>query len=973
MSDKEFGFSIKVLGTDEQVSQLGKVESAIKTLALERSALNKAVKDGTITEEEYGQQIADINLKTQSLKGSKRELERSIEVENELLAEQGGSYNQLSSELNNLRQQYRNLSEEERESAEGTELLQKIDELDTELKDIDASMGQYQRNVGNYGSAFDAVGGQLGQLSPMLGQAQSQFNQINNVLIVVKDSLFGQTAAQEGATVATNAGAVSQKGLAISTSASNTAINAQTKALKLLRVALLATGIGAFVVLIGSLITALASTQRGMDAVNSVLRPLTAFFERLFGLIQNFGLGVFDKLKQAINDPKQAFVDLGNTIQQNVLNRLKAFGLAGQAIVKILKGDFKEGFTELGDAAIQFTTGIENGTEKITSFVEDTKNFVDESVKAGSKLHDLTVQIENDENKLIVTREKLNALYQEQRLLAQDQNATDEERIAALNKAQAAQEELLKAEQAVIDKKIEKKKLENSLNDTSREDERELAQLIAERERVEAQAARKSSTLVSLRSGIIKRQRAEEQKIIEDHNKEIEQKALELAQAEIEAFDTGLSEKVDLIDKTTQYQVLKVRERLANEVISEKEAQKEIAALKEDSIQKQLNAIKNQNVDLLSLRGKLSEELAEIDSLEQTGQSAARKKAILEELEEIDKRNEEIKLKAQELQTELAENVKARKNEDQDWLSELFGIDDEQAGQIKSELQNLAQTLYQGFFQLKEQELQKNLNRELQMIEAQQGKALKASEDRYKREKRLLQKQLSDGEISQEQYNDRLADLDSKLSNEKERIDERYAKKEEQLRQDAFEREKELAISRAKIDAALAVIKAFATMDPISASIYATAIGITTGLQISKIQAQQYALGGVLDGPSHANGGIPLVAEGGEGIINKRSMASRDVLSLTGTPYEIASAINAYRGYGKAFGMGGLAAPTPAPPVSQTQSSTSYHGLTKVEMEMIAERIIQGINDKRVILTQGDREDFDEEVTIVENAQKWST
>lgn len=968
--DKEFGFSIKVLGTDEQVSQLGKVESALKSLANDRAALNKAVKDGTVTEEEYGQQIADINLKTQSLRGSKRELERSIEVENELLAEQGGSYNQLATELNNLRQQYRNLSEEERQSAEGDELLQKIGTLDTELKDIDASMGQYQRNVGNYSSAFNALGGQLTSLSPALGQAQAQFNQINNVLIVVRDSLFGQTAAQEASNVAVQSGVVSQTSLAGATQLTTTATNSQTKSLVLLRAALMATGIGAFVVLIGSLITALLSTQQGMDAVNSVLRPLTAIFQRLFGLIQNFGLGVFDRLKQAINDPKQAFIDLGDAIKENVMNRLEAFGIAGKAIVKILKGDMAEGFKDLGDAFIQVGTGIENGTDKISQFVQDSKEFVEESVKAGSKLHDLQVQIEKDENKLIVTREKLNAIYQEQRLLAQDQNATDQERIAALNKAQAAQEELLRAEQALIDKKIEKKELENSLNDTSRADEKELMQLIAERERADAQASRRTSTLVSLRSGIIKRQRAEEQRIIEANNKKILEEAQKLVDAEIEAIDTGLEEKLNLIDTSNKMQLLKVRERLANEVISEEEAQKEVIAIQEDSIQKQLNAVQNQNIELIALREKLAEELAEVSELEQTGQSAARKEAILKELGEIDKRNEQIVIKTQELQTELAETVKARKEEGTDWLTELFGISGDQAESIKAELSNLAMSLYKGFFDLKEQQLEKNLNRELKMIEAQQAKALAATDDRYKREKRLLQQKLDSGEISQEDYNSRLADLDSKLNNERGRINEKYADKEETLRQEAFEREKDLSIARAKMDAALAVIKAYATMDPISASIFAAAIGVTAGIQIAKIQAQEYALGGLLEGPSHSNGGIPIVAEGGEAIINKRSMASGDVLSLTGTPYEIASAINAYRGYGKAFALGGQV-PYPSAPVSFSRSSNAYQGLTAVEMDEIATRIINGINNKRVILVKDDQDDFEEEVSIVNQVKTW--
>lgn len=69
--------------------------------------------------------------------------------------------------------------------------------------------------------------------------------------------------------------------------------------------------------------------------------------------------------------------------------------------------------------------------------------------------------------------------------------------------------------------------------------------------------------------------------------------------------------------------------------------------------------------------------------------------------------------------------------------------------------------------------------------------------------------------------------------------------------------------------------------------------------------------GGYLVGNSHAEGGIKIKtpegmieAEGGETIINKRSMASDEVLVCEGTPKEIASKVNEY-GDGVQFAEGG--------------------------------------------------------------------
>lgn len=73
--------------------------------------------------------------------------------------------------------------------------------------------------------------------------------------------------------------------------------------------------------------------------------------------------------------------------------------------------------------------------------------------------------------------------------------------------------------------------------------------------------------------------------------------------------------------------------------------------------------------------------------------------------------------------------------------------------------------------------------------------------------------------------------------------------------------------------------------------------------------------GGMLKGPSHDNGGIPVVVtgdnnrpvevEGGEVIINKKSIADNTVYVVKGTPRQIASAINTINGNGRVIENGG--------------------------------------------------------------------
>ena len=79
------------------------------------------------------------------------------------------------------------------------------------------------------------------------------------------------------------------------------------------------------------------------------------------------------------------------------------------------------------------------------------------------------------------------------------------------------------------------------------------------------------------------------------------------------------------------------------------------------------------------------------------------------------------------------------------------------------------------------------------------------------------------------------------------------------------------------------------------------------------MQRKKYNQGGLTKGPSHKNGGIPMVVkstgqkvelEGGEGVINKKSMSDNTQYKVEGTPRQIASAINEINGNGVRFDEG---------------------------------------------------------------------
>lgn len=165
---------------------------------------------------------------------------------------------------------------------------------------------------------------------------------------------------------------------------------------------------------------------------------------------------------------------------------------------------------------------------------------------------------------------------------------------------------------------------------------------------------------------------------------------------------------------------------------------------------------------------------------------------------------------------------------------------------------------------------------------------LEALDERYSAENDKLRLQLANGQITQRKFDRESVKLEAKK-----------LKEEETLKKKAFQKDKDAKIAQAVINGALAITQSFAQLGPIAGAIAAALTAVTTALQIAVISKSKYARGGVLQGPSHSQGGIQTPfgeVEGGEAIINKRST------ELFRTEL---SAIN-QAGGGVAFAQGGV-------------------------------------------------------------------
>jgi hypothetical protein len=372
----------------------------------------------------------------------------------------------------------------------------------------------------------------------------------------------------------------------------STGIGGTSKALKIFKFALAATGIGAILLLFGSLITYLTSTQAGMDAMTKVTRPLAAIFQKLIGVVQELGGSVFKRLSQIIENPKQALIDLGNAIKDNVIARFEALSLFGPAIAKIFKGEFVDGFVALGDAAVQMGTGIRDVSTKIKEGAENLTEFIDESIQAGTKIDVLTKQIRDMEVAMTIPLARLRVEFQKQKAAAQDRTKSEEERLEAAQAAIKTQDEILKLEQGYLDKKIQLMQTEHALNDTSKADELELVKLKAERIRFEEAAVKKQTSARMLEQAIERERMAEEKK----------QKAADALQV-LEAFQQNYeAEKLLLIQQR------------ADQLISKEEYNSEVEALDMAHLVAQIDIKRQAGEDTLALEETLAaKEIALMD------------------------------------------------------------------------------------------------------------------------------------------------------------------------------------------------------------------------------------------------------------------------------------------------------------------------------------------------------------------------
>ena len=247
--------------------------TTLKDLREEVKRLQKELDNCAIGTEEFNETLEQLTQTQDALRKATKSNSKEIEA-----AE--GSYDFLAKKMSELKKVWKATADE----VEKSKLGEEISNINTQLKEMDASLGNYQRNVGNYGEAFEGVtmkidgntasferniettrgaldsfdlleGGlrAIGIESGIVEKVMSKVDgamKFTNGLKAVKETAAGLKSLS----LATKVTTAETEGLAAAQGANAAATNTATVATNGFKKALIATGIGAIIVAIGTLI-----------------------------------------------------------------------------------------------------------------------------------------------------------------------------------------------------------------------------------------------------------------------------------------------------------------------------------------------------------------------------------------------------------------------------------------------------------------------------------------------------------------------------------------------------------------------------------------------------------------------------------------------------------------------------------------------------------------------------------------------
>ena len=896
---------INIAQVDIDVEALINKSAEVRQRIMEVSDQMKAIKDalnkGGISVQEYTRQMALLQNVQRENQREQRAYDNLISshiaVQHQTMQANNtltGSIRELGTALAQNRRIYEDFTQAQRESAEGKALLETIHAQDEAYRELQRSIGVTQVDVGNYRQAIlDALGDNQAFGTSMNGIVNS-FNNVRTNVIALSTPFVNFVQTGRLAPAALNATAAATGNV--------------STGMKILRGAIIATGIGALVVVLGSLIAYFTSTQEGINKVNKVLTPLKVVFQTLIGVVQNFG----KYLLEAITHPKQMLIDLLDFLKGQFMNRLTGMIDVFKGIGKIITGDIKEGIKQVGEAAAQTVTGVENVVGKVKDAGKAMSDTIDEAIKRGQRIEEINQKLSSSEADFIQQTAELKQLFKEQNMIAEDTTKTFAEREEAAKKSIEIQKQINKLAEDRNGLEQELLNLKFASNDTSDADRAELARKKAE---LAEQAAARIEAITTQNNKVNTIRKA-----ADDQANAQAKEAADKARAHLEEQLKWQKEAVEEYVKTNSAVAQSLQERLA---IEEKGMQDRLALLdkekangliKKNEYEKQKREIER---EFLKTKVELSIEAVKKEAEQYEAQNKTKIESETRLTAELILQEQARQDAIYQKKVEALEKEKQLKQDARDWDYNAEDAYQQQLQELKEGYNEKSNELskQQSDIEKEEKKAQQELDFQDKLLTLQEQGATQweieeeQMRQNHEQEREALNELLASNQVSQEEYNKRLSILNRKQSQDEINLKRKTEESKLSLAQSVFGGLKSLAgeqsalgkaaaIAEATINTYLGVSKAISQGLPMGAVM--AAVTLATGMMnVAKIANTdvKYEKGGLLKGKSHSEGGIPFTvagrggfeAEGGEYIVNKRATAMY---------FPVLEAINRSAGYG---------------------------------------------------------------------------
>ncbi len=404
----------------------------------------------------------------------------------------------------------------------------------------------------------------------------------------------------------------------------------------------------------------------------------------------------------------------------------------------------------------------------------------------------------------------------------------------------------------------------------------------------------------------LRREEAKQLQALQDELKSKELEKARAAAAELRAFrDQLLSEELNFIDEQARERELKSKESLNRLLIQEEDAAARAEAIRVEAERKIIDQI----LDARNKLQALNDQEAFLES-----EAAAGVKIKQEEYDAILQARQELNTQLSDLERQQTENARAEGDER---LKKIIA-DISKVADIVSTGLTAVDNVLDSLDSRQEAQLEKSLQRS----QDRQAQLEAEAENATGLRKKFLKQQASN-EINQQKQ---------------------LEKQKEDLAQRSARRDKQIAVTESLIQGLLAVTRAAAAPPGFPLNLPSViAVGALSAANTAAIASKKFQDGGVIQGPSHSQGGVKFAvggqvgfeAEGGEFIVNKKATAKN---------LPLLNRINSKR-----FAEGGFIGG-----VSPTPTITNINTVQADSVQALAGTLAGIINAQEVILVTDD-------------------